>query len=249
VIAAAVLAVTLAGPGAPRPPARVSLAASPTHVRIAAGGRQAISVTAPGGGPLLLEAQVAGYALDLLGRPRIARPGDAAAWLSVSPRRLTVGRGGGVLVVTSRRPVHARPGDHSAVILLSAVVPSARGVVVRMRIGLAVSVRVAGRIVHRLSVLGARLRRTGGVRSLEVTLTNRGNVTETIGAGGLRITLIRHGRVIARSSLPRRELLPGSRGIVRLRVAERIRGLTLVRVRLRRPGQTDWVERRFRLRL
>jgi hypothetical protein len=249
VIAAAVLAVALAGPTAPRPPARVSLAASPTHVRIAAGGRQAISVTAPGGGPLRVEARIAGYALDLLGRPRIARPGDAASWLSVSPSRVTVGRGGGVLVVTSRRPAHPRPGDHSAVVLLSAVVPSARGVVVRMRIGLAVTVRVAGRIVHRLSVLGARLRRTGGTRALEVTLANRGNVTETIGAGGLRIILTRRGNVIARSSLARRELLPGSRGVVRLRVAARMRGLTLAQVRLRRPGHADWVERRFRLRL
>jgi hypothetical protein len=249
VIAAAVLAVALTAPGTPRSPARVSLAASPTHVRIAAGGRQAISVTAPGGGPLLVEAQIAGYALDLLGRPRIARPGDAASWLSVSPRRLTVGRGGGMLVLTSRRPAHARPGDHSAVVLLSAVVPSARGVVVRMRIGLAVSVRVAGRVVHRLTVLDARMRRTGGVRSLDVTLANRGNVAETIGAGGLRITLIQRGRVVAHSSLPRRELLPGSRGIVRLRVAQRISGLTLARVRLRRPGHADWVERRFRLRL
>jgi hypothetical protein len=249
VIAAAVLAVALAGPGALHAPARVSLAASPTHVRIAAGGRQAISVTAPGGGPLLVEARIAGYALDLLGRPRIVRPGDAASWLSVSPRRMTVGRTGGVLLLTSRRPARARPGDHSAVVLLSAVVPSARGVVVRMRIGLAVSVRVAGRIVHRLSVLGARMRRTGRVRFLEVTLANRGNVAETIGAGGLRVTLIQRGRVVTRSSLPRRELLPSSRGVVRLRVAERIGGLTLARVRLRRPGQADWVERRFRLRL
>ncbi|MFZ1880927.1 MAG: hypothetical protein WAU41_12250, partial [Gaiellaceae bacterium] len=148
-----------------------------------------------------------------------------------------------------RRAAHARPGDHSAVVLLSAVVPSARGVVVRMRIGLAVSVRVAGRVVHRLSVLDARMRRTGGVRSLEVTLANRGNVAETIGAGGLRIALIRGGRVVAHSSLPRRELLPGSRGVVRLRVPQRISGLTLARVRLRRPGHADWVERRFRLRL
>jgi hypothetical protein len=249
VIEAAVLAVALAGSGAPHPPARVSLAASPTHLRIAAGGRQVISITAPGGGPLLVEAHVAGYTLDLLGRPRIARPGDAAPWLSVSPRRMTVGRRRSVLVVTSRRPARARPGDHSAVVLLSAVVPSARGVVVRMRIGLAVYVRVAGRIVHRLSVLGARLRRDGGTRSLDVTLANRGNVTETIGAGGLRIALIRRGRMIAHSSLPRRELLPGSRGIVGLRVAERIRGLTFARVRLRRPGNTAWVERRFRLRL
>jgi hypothetical protein len=249
VIAAAVLAVALAGPGAQRPPARVSLAASPTHLRIAAGGRQSIRVSAPGGGPLIVEAHIAGYALDLLGRPRIARPGDAASWLSVTPRRVTVGRGGGVLVVTSRRPAHAPSGDHSAVVLLSAVVPSARGVVVRMRIGLAVSVRVAGRIVHRLSVLGARLRRVRSARSLDVTLSNRGNVTETIGAGALRITLVRGGRVVAHSSLSHREVLPGSRGLVRLRLAERIRGLTLVRVRLRLPGHTAWVERRFRLRL
>ena len=248
-ISAAALAVALAAAGAHAQPARVTLAASPTHVRLVPGGRQLVHVTAPGGGPLLVEARIAGYALDLLGRPRITRPGDAAPWLSVTPSRIAVGRGGGEFTITARRPVHARPGDHTAVVLLSAVVPSARGVVVRMRIGLTLVMRTAGRVVRRVTVLGARLRRIGSSRSLEVALANRGNVTESIGGGRLRIIVLRRNHVVARLGVAHRDLLPGTRGLVRLRLGAQGQGAAVIQVNLRRAGRSGWVERRFRLRL
>ncbi|MDX6414801.1 MAG: hypothetical protein QOH23_2211, partial [Gaiellaceae bacterium] len=231
IAAATLAAVALAAPGATSAPARVSLLASPTHVKLVPGGRQVVHVTAAGGGPLLIDARIAGYRLDLQGRPHVAKAADAAAWLSVSPRRFTVGRGGGVLVVSSRRPAHAEPGDHSAVVLLSAVVPSARGVVVRMRIGLAVSVRVAGRVLHRVAVVGARTRSYGRAKMLELTLANRGNVIELVPAGDLRIVLVRRGQVVARYLVGRRELLPRTRGLVRLLYRGHDRGGAVARVR------------------
>jgi hypothetical protein len=249
VIGALALAASLAVASGPGAPARVSLAASPSHVSLAAGGRQAIRVTSTGGGSLRVAASVAGFALDLRGRPRIAGPGDAAPWLTVTPRTFAVAGGAGAaLVVASRRPAGARPGDHSAVILLSAVVPSARGVVVRMRVGLVVSVRVPGRIVHRVVVAGARVRHAHGVRLLELTLANRGNVIESIGARRIRVTIVRDGRAVARYLAGHRELLPRTSGVIRIRARLRVRGRVLVRVALSRTGG-PWVERRFRLRL
>jgi hypothetical protein len=117
-----------------------------------------------------------------------------------------------------------------------------------MRIGLAVSVRISGRVVHRLSVVGVRVRPTGQLRALELTLANRGNVIESIGPGGLRVTLVRRGRAVAHYLAGRRELLPGTRGLVRLRYGGRARGSAVARVRLRGPDRR-WSERRFRLRL
>jgi hypothetical protein len=248
VIAAAVIHATLAAASVAAAPAQVSLTASPAHVTLSAGGRQVVRVAAVGRGSLSVEARVAGFALDLRGRPHVVSASDAAPWLSVRPRRLIIGRNGGLLTVSSRSPLHARPGDHNAVVLLSAIAPSARGVVVRMRIGLAVSVRIAGRLVHRVSVVAARVRRAGHARQLDLTLANRGNVIEVVGGGGLRVSLVRRGRVVAHYLVARRELLPGTRGLVRLRYDGHARGMTVVRTELRLAGARP-VERRFRLRL
>jgi hypothetical protein len=248
VIGAVALSASLATSSLLAAPARVTLAASPTHVALAAGGRQAVRISATGGGSLTVEARVAGFGLDLRGRPRIAAAGDAAPWLSVRPRMIRVGRAGGVVVVSARRPTRARPGDHSALVLLSAVAPSARGVVVRMRIGLVISVRVAGRVVHRVAILKARVRRAGRARLLELTLANRGNVIEALGAGSLRVTLVRRGRVVAHYFVARRELLPRTRGVVELRYSGRAHGLMTARIELWRTAH-PWAVRLFRLRL
>jgi hypothetical protein len=248
VIGAAALVASLAASSALTAPAPVTLSASPTHIALAAGARQAVRVAATGGGSLTVKASVVGFGLDARGRPGIVPAGDAASWVTVAPRTITIGRGGGVIVVSTRRPRIARPGDHTALVLLSAVAPPARGVVVHMRIGLVISVRVAGPVVHRLVVLGARVQRSGSTRLLELRLANRGNVIETIAAGRLRVTLLRHGRVIAQYVAGRRELLPGTNGIVRVRYRGHIRGLVIARIELWRTAHL-WAVRRFRLRL
>ena len=84
------------------------------------------------------------------------RPGS-----SVRPRRVTVGRSGAALVVSTRRAREARAGDHSALVLLTTAAPSAGGVLVRMRIGLVVTVRVPGVLVHRVELRAAHVRRSG----------------------------------------------------------------------------------------
>jgi hypothetical protein len=116
-----------------------------------------------------------------------------------------------------------------------------------MRIGLAVSVRVAGRVVHRVAVLAAHMRPYGRAEMLELTLANRGNVIESVPAGDLRLELVRRGRVVAHYLAGRHELLPGTRGLVGLPYRGHTRGVAIARVRLRGPG--GWTERRFRLRL
>jgi hypothetical protein len=248
VIAAAALVASLAVSTAFAAPAHVTLAASPSHIALAAGDRQAVRITATGGGSLTVESSVVGFGLDLRGRPRIVAAGDAAPWVSVVPRTIRIGPAGGVLVVSTRHPTHARPGDHTALVLLSAVAPSSRGVVVRMRIGLVVSVRVAGLVVHRVAVLGARVRRFGRDRLLELTLANRGNVIETIGAGRLRVTLLQRGRAVAHYLAGRRELLPRTSGLVRLRYRGRVHVVMTARIELWGTAH-HWAVRRFRLRL
>src|SRR4029077_20145198 len=124
-------------------PARVSLSAWPSHVEVNAGGRRVIRIRSAGRRMLRVEARVAGYALDLHGRARVAGAG-AATFVTVRPQRITVGRAGASLLIATRRPRGFRPGDHSALLLLTAVAPNAGRLIVRIRVGLVVSVRVPG---------------------------------------------------------------------------------------------------------
>jgi len=229
-------------------PPHASLVASPAHIVLAPGDRRLVHVGATGGGQrVVVTATVAGFALDLRGRPKIARAGDAASWLVVAPRRLRLGRGGGVISIRSRSPAHATPGDHSALVLLTTSRTTARGVLVRMRIGLTVSVRIPGRLVHRLLIRRVRVRRQGVRRTLEISCANGGNVIEHVNGGVLRITLMKHGRPVGRWKPARRDLLPHSTGLFSFGVPRRLRGAVIARVELQRAG-THTV-RRFRLRL
>ena len=81
---------------------------------------------------------------------------------------------------------------------------------VRMRLGVVVVVRVPGRVVRRLTVLGVRLR----PRRLEVLVANRGNVRERIARRCVTITVRRRGRVLARVHPKPRLLLPETRGFL-----------------------------------
>jgi hypothetical protein len=235
----------------PAVPARVSLTASPAHLVLDAGSRKTIRVGAAGGRRIVLHASVAGFALDLRGRPRIIKATDAAPWLTVRPRTLTLGSPRGAeLVVFSRLPPAARPGDHSAVVLLTAVTPSARGMAVQMRIGLVVTVRVKGRRVSRLAVVGARARHPSGGHGsvIDVTLANRGNVIESLAGGRLRVILIRRGRVVARLRPGRRKVLPRATALVAVRYRGRLRGPLTARIELAGPGGRT-ARRSFHLRL
>jgi hypothetical protein len=127
------------------------------------------------------------------------------------------------VTVSSSAPVGALPGDHPALVLFTTQPPRGAGVTIRMRIGVVVFVRIAGRIVHHLELGALRVRQ----RALEVVIANRGNVVER---PPVRIFLLRNGHVLTRLALAGRTVLPHSRGIERLRCPARVRGWVTARV-------------------
>jgi hypothetical protein len=144
--------------------------------------------------------------------------------------------GTAAVTVSSAAPAGARPGDHAALVLLTTQPPRGAGVTIRMRIGVVVFVRVAGRIVHHLELGVLRARR----QVLELVVANRGNVVEY---ARVRIALLRGGHVLARFGSVGRTLLPHSRGIERFRRPARVRGWVTARV------EVGVNRRTFRLRL
>jgi len=235
-IAAAALVAALLAPasaGASGPP-KASLAVSPPRVAIVGRASSTISVTNRGAERLVVDVGRAGFALDLRGRPKIV-PRPAAAWLTTRPQRLLLAPGASVLLRISAAPTRrAEPGDHDALVVLTARLPRSGRVAVRMRIGVLVEVRVPGRIVHRLELHGLRVRRAG---VLELMVANRGNVTESLGR--LRVSI--RGRRLRTDA---RDLLPRTQGILQLRYRG-MRGSATVVVGLPREG----VRRTFRVRL
>jgi hypothetical protein len=248
-IALAAVALSMANGGAP--PARPGISVSPAHLALPAGSRATIHVRTVSGGRLLLRTSVAGLALDARGRPQVVGRRDAAAWLTVRPRTIFAARGGATFVVTSRRPSGTRPGDHTAIVLVTATTtPAGKRIAVGMRVGLVVTVRVDGRGVRRVEVVAARARAApGGRRLIAVTVANRGDRIESIGGARLAVTLTRRGRVLGRVPIVRpRPLLPHTRAVVTFRWRPVVRGVVIARVAIVQPdGKTS--ARGFRLRM
>jgi hypothetical protein len=194
------------------PPA--ALTAAPARIELSGAARQVVRVTNPGRTRVVVDASQAGFALGLRGRPRIVRS-DPAARLSIRPHRFVLrpGETGAVSVASSAAHGAGVAGDHPALVLLTATVPGASAIGVRLRVGIRVVVRVRGAVVHRLALGTVAVRR----RALDLVIRNRGNVVEPVGAGNLRVRLRRGGLVVASLEVPERELLPGARGIVTLR--------------------------------
>ncbi len=234
-IAAALLSFALAN---------ASLSAAPAHLSLAGVDRQVVRVTTQGP-RLAVDVSVAAYALDLHGRPRIlAKPGTP--WLTVRPRHAIATGDGAVLTVRSKPAASLRAGDHQALVLLTASASSKRGLVVRMRIGVVVTLRVPGAVARRVELQALRIRQRA--RRLELWLANRGDVDESIGPHQMLVTVLRRGRVLARLRPAAQELLPRSRGVVELRYRGTARGRVTVRVELLRPAGR-LVVRAFVLRL
>ena len=116
-----------------------------------------------------------------------------------------------------------------------------------MRVGVIVVLRVQGRIVRRLDARALAVRQQGAVRLLELRLANRGNVTERLGGDGLRLSLLRGGRVLATLRPTARELLPHSAGIAAFSYRGRLRGAVVARIELRPPVRGP--RRSFHIRL
>lgn len=104
--------------------------------------------------------------------------------------------------MSSRVPSGAEPGDHSELVLLTTRSPTARGLPVRVRLGVVVVVRAPGRLIRRIAVVSVRAHRAGRARVLGLLLANRGNVTETVGGTCALVWLHRRGRILARLRAP-----------------------------------------------
>ena len=245
------LASASAGASVARPP--VALTASPSHVDLVGSSQALVRVTNGGASRVLLDVRRAGFALDLRGRPRVVaqRPTQrsAADWLAFRPRRLALRPGAsGSVTIASRVPARAEPGDHDALVLLTTRRRASDGLSVRVRMGVVVVVRAPGRIVRRIQARGLRVVRRGRVRTLELTLVNRGNVTETFARTRAVVSLERGGRRLVRLHGYPRELRPHTRGVLEFRYRGFLSGRVVARVDVSsESGQT--VRRAFGIRL
>jgi hypothetical protein len=218
--------------------AAAALSVSPVHIRLTRAASRTITVTNAGDASAAVDARPAGFVLDRRGKPTIARERQrAAGWLRLRPRRFVLAPGESAMVAVSlAAPAGALPGDHPSLVLFTTRPRRAAGVAIRVRIGVVVLVRVAGRIVHRLELGGLRVRG----RVLEAAVVNRGNVVERV---RVRVSLSRGGYVLARLGSARRTLLPHSRAIERFGYRGLLRGWVTARVDL------GALRRTFRIRL
>lgn len=206
----------------------VAIAVSPARVAVAAGETRELHIANRGASPASVVVTTAGFAYGLRGRVRILARGSAVA---VTPTRVVVPPRGSATLTVAGRPVG--PGDHPSLVLLTTRRPRS-DIAVRVRVGVLVLVRGAGRVVHRLSL--ERVRLHGG--RLQLWLRNGGNVAEP-----LRI-LVRLGKTWLRDT---RQLLPHARGLSELRLPRRLRGARRARIEIVFGGSV--LRRTLRLRL
>ena len=250
---AVLLALASASAGASlaaRPP--VALTASPAHVELIGSGRTTVRVTNSGANRVVLDVRRAGFALDLRGRPRIVRQHagrrSAATWLGFRPRSLALGPGAsGIVTVASKVPARAEPGDHDALVLFTTRRRVRDGLAVRVRMGVVVVVRAPGKVVRSLAVRGLRAVGRGRGRTLELAVSNRGNVTESFARGRAVVSVERGGRRLARLLAEPRTLRPGTRGVLRFPTPRRLVGAVVARVDL--VTEAGRIQRVYRLRL
>jgi hypothetical protein len=245
------LASASAGASVARPP--VALTASPSRVELTGNERATVRVTNGGATAAVLDVVQAGFALDLRGRPQVVPQREsshsAAGWLAFRPRRLILKPGAsGSVAIVSRVPARAEPGDHDALVLLTTRRSGTGGLAVRIRMGVVVVVRAPGTVVRRIQARGMRVVRNAHARMLELSLLNRGNVTESFARARQTVSLERGGRRLARIHADARDLRPRTRGVLEFRYRGRLAGRVMARVDVStESGQV--VRRVFRIRL
>jgi hypothetical protein len=245
------LASASAGASGARPP--VALTASPSKLELAGTSQEAVRITNAGASRVVLDVRHAGFALDLRGRPRIvaqrASNRSAAGWLVFRPRRLVLRPGAsGSVRVASKVPARAEPGDHDALVLFTTRRRAADGLSVRIRMGVVVVVRAPGQIVRGIQARGLRVVRRGRMRTLDLSLVNRGNVSESFPRARALVSLERDGRRLARIRGEARELRPRTRGVLEFRYRGPVSGRVIAHVDVSsESGQA--VRRAFRIRL
>jgi hypothetical protein len=217
------------GADAARP--RVALAVSPAHLALTVPGSRRIRVRNEGAERVVVDV-------------------SRRTWLRIVPARLSLRPGESAIVTLRlRRPAHAEPGDHRALVLLTTRPLRAGRVNVQVRLGVRVRLRVPGRIVWQLTLGRLRVERERGARFMFVSLANRGNVTVPL-RGHVTASLLRRGRQPTRlRPRARRTLLPGAHAVLALHYSGHVRGPVTVVVRVRVDPGGHVVERRYRARL
>jgi hypothetical protein len=246
------IVVVPASAGATTARRSIALTASPAHVSLQGSGRATVRVTNSGIKPLVVDIRRAGFALDLRGRPRIVAAGKRAgiSWVRVRPRRVALRSGASTsLRVEARVPVGAEPGDHDGLVLLTTRPRGDAGMAVRMRIGVVVAVRAPGRLVHKLLLRRLHVHRHGRLRTLELLVVNRGNLTERLGRERVSLLLRRDRRRLARLRPEARQLLPRTRGLVVFRYRGSVRGAVSAVARVRSEAGDESVSRAYSIRL
>jgi hypothetical protein len=234
-----------AGAGAAAPLA--ALTASPAHVTLLPNSSATIRVTNAGLLTVVADVTATGFALSPRGEPKVLAA-QSRTWIEVRPARLTLAPGERASVdVASALPSGAPPGDHPAVVLVTTRPGAGDAVAVRMRLGVAVVVRVPGRIVHRLELGPLRVVGSGRDRALRVVVANNGNAVEWLRRGRVEVSLFSHRRLTARLRTQARELLPHARGVFELRCPHTAAGWTTARATLR--TRTATLQRSVRLKL
>jgi hypothetical protein len=133
------------------------------------------------------------------------------------------------LVVASKLPRRAEPGDHDALVLLSTRPLRNARLAVRLRMGVVVVVRAPGKVVRRLELRGLRVARRGKRRALDLVVANRGNVTESLKRARVVVSRTRTGQHVATLGAITRDLRPRTTGILEFPLRRRKRGWMTVR--------------------
>lgn len=248
-----VLALVPASAGTSAPPKPLSLTAVPARLVFHGSGQAVVRLRNPGSKRLAVEVAAAGFALDLRGRPHVVgrrSPRSAAPWLRLSPVRLTLApRATALLRVSSQAPRHAEPGDHDALVLVSASPLAMARVSVRLRLGVVVIVRAPGAVVRHLTLGRLRVMRRAGKQRLGVVVVNAGNVTERLVHASTAIWEVKPRRHLATVAAGARELRPRTRGLLEFGLRTRAHGPVTARVVIPAERGRPGVHRTYRMRL
>lgn len=234
-------------------PKPLALTAAPARLVLRGTGEAVVRIRNPGLRRIAVDVAPAGFALDLRGRPHIAeRPSarSAAGWLTLRPAHVTLGpRASRRLRVSARVPRHAEPGDHDALILLSARPLATARVSVRLRLGVVVVVRAPGAVVRRLKLGPLRVARRGRKQALDLIVVNGGNVTERLLHVRTVLSRLPSRRHFATVAAGTRELRPRSRGLLEFRLQTRAHGSVKALVVIPAEQGRPTVRRTYRLQL
>lgn len=247
------LALVPAAAGAGESSEALGLTAAPARLVFHGSGLAAVRLRNPGRKAVAVTVSSAGFALDLRGRPHIVKrrgPGSAAGWLRLRPVRLRLApHAAAKLIVSARLPRRAEPGDHDALVLLSARPLARARVSVRLRVGVVVVVRAPGAVVRRVELGRLRVTRRGGKPALELVVVNSGNVTERLLRVRANLSRLRSKRRIATVRADARELRAQTRGLLEFRLPSSANGVVTARVVIpAEPGRRA-IRRTYRLRI